>query len=211
MISENKTKVVISIDTEFESSNVITGNCLQLGFVVILDDPDYNKLDDGSWILETLSLCFKDQPDKEKDENVVNWWLKYPEIYKKIKDESKDIKELMIELQEWLNNIYEKYDVIGFLADHSAVDMPWFRNLFLTHCDQTKTNFVLPWACKCTTNISETLVLLGLTKPEIVKFCNTSKFPHTHYAVDDAIQCGYEYLSLKLLIKQHQLIKISTC
>lgn len=56
----------------------------------------------------------------------------------------------------------------------------------------------------------ETLKLLGINKTYIKKFCCNSKFPHTHNSVDDAIQCGYEYLRLKLLIKQHQLIKNST-
>lgn len=143
-----KQNVLISIDTEFESSNVITGNCLQLGFVVIHDNPNYDTLDEGSWIFEKLSLCFNEQEDKLKEESVVKWWSRFPDIYNKIKSESRDLKESMNELQEWLNFVYDKYNVIGFLADHSSVDMPWFRNLFLTYCDQSKTNFRLPWGCK---------------------------------------------------------------
>ena len=201
-----KQKVVISIDTEFESSNIINGNCLQLAFVVILDNPDYDELNNSeSWILETLSLCFNKQEDKKTEENTTNWWKGFPEILERIKSESKDIKDSMNELQLFLNRIYSKYEVIGFLSDISSVDMPWFRNLYLIHCDQSKNTFQLPWKCKCLENMIETLVLLGIEEKEIEKFCKNEKYPHTHYAMDDAIECGYFYLRLKLFMKQFKL------
>lgn len=205
-------KVIISIDTEFTSSNVITGNCLQLAFVVMLDDPIINNnveiLEDSkNWIIDTLSLCFVKQDNKNEEQHVVEWWNGFPEIYKRIMEESKDINISIKTLQLWLNNIYSKYEVIGFLADHSSVDMPWFRNLFLTHCDQTQTKFKLPWGCVCTTNMVNTLLLLGIKKKEINKFCYSQNFPHTHYALDDAVQTGYYYLKLKLLMKQYTIIK----
>lgn len=66
---------------------------------------------------------------------------------------------------------------------------------------------IYPIICKCTTNIVDTLKLLGLTKEFIENFCLNDNFPHTHDAVDDAIQCGYYYLRLKLLISKYELIE----
>ena len=143
-----KQNITIAIDTEFQSSNVITGNCLQLAFVAFLDDYEFNTDEDVStrqdlWIVDTLSVCFKDQ-NKEKDVKVMDFWEKFPTILNRIKSEEVDIQDGFQQIQSWLNNIYDKYNVCGFMSDLSSVDFPWFRNLYLVHCDQTLNNFLLP-------------------------------------------------------------------
>lgn len=202
----NKTKVVISIDTEFLNSNIISGQCLQLGFVVIKYDATDENLKNDSWLYETLSLCFKPQKDKFEDEKCATWWKNYPDIMEKIIGEAEDIEIQMKKLQNWLNNMYQKYYIVGFLADHSSVDMPWFRNLFLEHTNQEDTKFVVPWSCICTANMTNTLILMGYNKNDIKKICSSEKYKHTHYAVDDAIECGYYYLKLKSFI-QKEVVK----
>lgn len=196
-------EIIIAIDTEFESSNMINGNCIQLGFVAIIAKPNFEITDDSEWLIETLDLCFEDQDDKLKEKNVMEFWNKFPEVRERIRSNSKPIGEQMIKLQLWLNDLSDRYIIKGFVADHSCVDFGWFRNLFLTHCDQLKSRFNLPYKCFCTFNIVEVLKSLGYSNEYLTEYCNNEKYPHTHYAVEDAIQTSYEYLRLQQIIKRN--------
>ena len=69
-MTDNKPTITIVLDTEFESSNMITGNFLQIGLVAILDDVDLDHLDNDHWIVDSLSVCFEDQ-GKEKEKSVI--------------------------------------------------------------------------------------------------------------------------------------------
>ena len=69
-MTDNKPTITIVLDTEFESSNMITGNFLQIGLVAILDDVDLDHLDNDHWIVDSLSVCFEDQ-GKEKEKRVI--------------------------------------------------------------------------------------------------------------------------------------------
>lgn len=194
----SKPNILISIDTEFESSNVISGNCLQLAFVAFLEEA--NPDDNEDWIVDKLSLCFLDQ-EKQKNDNVMEFWSKFPEIHGRILSEAVDMKNAMLQLQVWLNELHRKYEVIGFLPDISTADFPWFRNLYLEHTDQKLTEFFLPWDCICLSNMMKTLIVLGDNWKDIKTFCTTERYKHTHYALDDAIECSYFYLKLKEYIK----------
>jgi 3'-5' exoribonuclease Rv2179c-like domain len=197
---ETKKNIIVSLDTEFESQNIITGNCLQLAFVAFYEDcENLDLLDTSSWIVSQLSLCFKDQ-NKKKDQDVMKWWEEYPEIYQKIYSEAIDLPTAMQKLQCWLNMLSEKYNIKNFLADHSCIDFPWFKNLYLTHCDQNLNKFRLPWTSICIDNMKRTLIIIGIKEEDITNYCTHEKFKHTHYALDDALECAFYYIKLKEFI-----------
>ena len=205
----DKEDVYIAIDTEFESENVILGNILQLGFVVFvvpqsLTEEDLKK---GEWIREKESFCFTDQ-FKDKQGRVMDFWSKFPEIHKRIQEEALPIDEQFEKIQIWLNSMYSKYNVKHYVADHSAVDFPWFKNLYqsLNVDSLSNDNFRLPWKCLCTFNMKQVLLELGCDINDIYKQTTTEVFPHTHYATEDALQTAYEYLSLLRLIREIQRI-----
>ena len=130
----------------------------------------------------------------------MKFWKDFKDIHDKIIKEGVEISKGMKTIQRWLNGIYSKYTIVNFVADHACVDMAWFRSLFLTHCKETKFN--LPYSCRNTDDMVKDLILLNFTKNEITEYCTNSLYPHTHYALDDAVQTGYEYLRLKQLFKK---------
>ena len=197
---EGRKKITIVLDTEFESSNMINGNFLQLGLVAILNDADLDNLDDDHWIVGKLSKCFKDQ-GKEKEKPVMDFWSKFQDIHDKIENEAVPIEIGMLDVQTWLNNLSDMYEITNFMCDISCVDFAWFRNLYLTHCDITNNKFFLSYKGLCQYSMEESLSLLGVDKKEIYDFYKSERFPHTHYALDDALKTAYEYLRLKLFIR----------
>ena len=118
-------------------------------------------------------------------------------MYQRIKREGKNIKEQMQVLQIWLNDLSSKYKINNFVADISAVDYSWFRSLFLTHCDQSLNTFFLPYKCICTSNIVNVLLDLGYSKMWIDNYSKSNKYPHTHYASEDALCTAYKFIRLK--------------
>jgi hypothetical protein len=190
--------ILISLDTEFESSNIIEGNCLQLAFVAFLRQP--STVEDDSWIVDKLSICFKDQ-GKKKEPACMKFWETCPTVYDRIQAEAEDLLLQMNKLQNWLNDLSLKYKIYNFVSDHSCVDFAWFRNLFLTHCDMSKNKFNLPFKCICINGMLHAMELMGYTKDEINKYCTTERYQHTHYALDDAIEGAYYYLKLSEFIR----------
>jgi len=211
-MSTDKKNILICIDTEFESSNVITGNCLQLAFTAFYEDYDVSdsnkdEIIDKKWIVDSKSFCFKDQ-GKEKEKRTMEFWSKFPEIREKIRSEERDVKECMVELQEWLVTLSEDYNISGFMADHSCIDFPWFRNLYMEHLDEDKPKIFLTWRCHCICNITDGILMANpkANKNDLNKFCeDLEMFPHTHYALDDVYGTAYYYLRLKLYVKNLSL------
>ena len=199
-MTDIKQTITIVLDTEFESSNMITGNFLQIGLVAILDDANLANLDDDHWIIDSLSVCFEDQ-GKEKDKSALEFWDKFQDIHKKIKSESIPIDFGMGNVQKWLNKLSETYNISNFMADISCIDFSWFKNLYLTYCDQSYNKFILPYKAICQYSMVEALLLTGICKQDILNYYKSDRFPHTHYALDDALKTAYEYLRLKLFIK----------
>jgi hypothetical protein len=196
-------EICISIDTEFESSNVIDGNCLQLGFVAFRLSDELLMNDD--WIVDKLSICFKDQ-GKKKEESCLKFWNEFPLIYERIIKEAEDISLQMLKLKNWLNELSGRYKIVNFIADYSCIDFPWFRNLFLTHCNLTEEDeFQLPYKCICVASMIHTLEILGHNKKKINEYCKCSRYEHTHYALDDAIEGAYYYLKLREYIRLNVL------
>ena len=196
----DKKKITIVLDTEFKSSNMITGDCLQLGFVAIFDEADLDNLDDDHWIVSYISVCFLSQ-DKDYEDGVMNFWSNFPEVYNKIMSEAGPIDQKMYEVKEWLNNLSEAYEISNFMSDISCVDFTWFRNLYLTYCTTEGDKFFLPYKAICGYSMEEALIIAGIDKKEIRDFYQSERFPHTHYALEDALKTAYEYLRLKLFIR----------
>jgi hypothetical protein len=202
---ETKKNIIIALDTKFESQNIINGNCLQLAFVAFYENcENLDLFDTNSWIISQLSLCFKDQ-HKIKDYDVMKWWETHPNIYQKIYSEAIDMSIAMKKLQDWLNILTENYNVVNFVADYSCIDFPWFKNLYLTHCNQQLNKFKLPLTSICIDNMKRTLIMMGIKKEKIQHYCTHEKFKHTHYALDDALECAFYYVKLKEFINKIQI------
>lgn len=198
VLFEEKKKIKIALDVEFKSSNIITGECFQLGFVAFFENPDPEMLSTDDWVADKLSVCFKSQ-SQDTEKNVMDFWSKFPEIYQRIESEAVEVSDGMKQVQNWLNNLYDNYNVTGFIAVLAAVDFPWFRSLYLTYCDQSLNRFSLPYKCLCIDSMIETFVtVFGYDKKQMHAFCMSERYPHTHYALDDAMECAYYYLRLMI-------------
>lgn len=194
----SKQRVSIALDVEFEHISVKSGNILQLGFVVFLEDATNEMIvSNNDWIVDTLSVCFKSQ-GCDVSPNVMNFWSKFPAVYQRIQDEAVDIRDGFRTIQNWLNALYQKYDVVNFIADPACVDFQWFSSLYVTYCDQSLNTFSLPYKCICvSTMFDEQVRIFGLDGDEFWKYCSDSnRFPHTHYATEDAMECAYMYLRI---------------
>ena len=196
--------ILIVLDTEFESSNMITGNFLQLGLVAIFDNVSIPlcELDDNKWLVDSLSVCMKDQ-GKEKEKSTMKFWSIFPEIHHRIQSEAIPIEQGMKQVQQWLNMLSTKYKISNFIADISCVDFSWFRNLLLTHCNMEENLFTLPYKALCQYSMEEALIMTGIVNKQDIRNCyKQDRFPHTHYALDDALRTAYEYLLLKCFMKE---------
>lgn len=196
-----KEDICIVLDVEFSSSNIITESILQLGFVAIKKNCSaYDLENNESWIVDKLSVCFDDR-DKIKEDGVMNFWATFPQIYDRIKSESVSLEFGMRKVQEWLNELYENYNIVKFISDPAVADFPWFRCLYLKYCDQSLNKFPrLPHKCFDLDTVYELLAdTHNMNKKDIINSTDTTRFQHTHYALDDAIKTAYEYLKLKQL------------
>lgn len=196
-------EIDIVLDVEFESSNMITGNCLQIGFVAIPHEVHDWEIESGEWKLETLSVCFLSQ-EQDTEDNVMEFWSKFPEVYQRIKSEAGPILEKMNEVKVWLNKLSRKYKIKDFVSDIGCVDFSWFRNLYLTYSTTEGDNFKLPYKSVCMDGMERVLKFF-YSWEYIQSYYNSGKYPHTHYALDDAIKTAHEYLKLKSLITKFYL------
>lgn len=181
-----KQKVRISIDVEFLSSNVISGECLQLAFVVFTENLE-------NFILDELSVCFLPQ-GKQQELSVVEFWSNNQEILERIHSESKPIHNQMQIVKEWLENVYNKYRVLEFVAEPGAVDLPWVRCLYFEHC--SSSTFTFPYHCKCVSTMKGILINMGYSWDEIEEYLKTDIYVHTHYALDDAKLTAFRFVKL---------------
>lgn len=187
-------KIFIAIDTEFEHECVILGNCLQLAFVAFRENLiDINNKD--TWLIDSLSVCFEDQ-NKLKDDRVMEFWSKFPEIHDRILSEARPIHEQMLKVEEWLLKLSEKYE-ITFLADIANVDFCWLKNLYMIYSNNT---YRMPYKCLCLNGMEEAMIIMGFEKTTIREYCKCPLFVHTHYALDDAMETAHCYLAMKKLM-----------
>lgn len=189
----------IVLDVEFTSSNIIMGDCLQIGLVAIPHRVKDEDIDKDEWIIDTLSVCFLPQ-GKELEPGVMAFWSKFPEIRSKIDAEAGPITDKMNELNTWLNKLSEKYKIKNFISDIASCDFAWFRSLYLTHVKTTDNVFELPYISICTHSM-EHVFAKDESKDELKAYYKSERFPHTHYALDDAIKTAYEYLKLRKYIR----------
>lgn len=194
-------EIDIVLDVEFISSNMITGDCLQIGFVAIPHNNSCDYYKDDKWILDTLSVCFLSQ-DKNTEPIVMDFWKNFPDIYNRIQSEAGPISDKMNEVKIWLNSLSRKYKIKDFVSDISCVDFAWFRNLYLTYADIGNDDFRPPYSSVCT-NSMEKVVKMFYTREELRNFYDSERYPHTHYALDDAIKTSYEYMKLKEFIREN--------
>jgi hypothetical protein len=200
---EGKKEIIISIKTNVESDDIMNGNCLQISFVAFFVDTI--PTDDESWIVDSLDLCFTDQ-NKKKDPKLVEFWnVKHPEIKRKIDDNSRNIKDQMLLLQYWLNFLSTRYIIELFVADTSYVSFSWFTSLYSTHCNTKLDNFDISFSCLSITDMTLTLLLLGITNQQIQSITKSSYFKKTYYAMDDAKLTAYEFLSIRRFLSSRTI------
>lgn len=203
MSETQKQNISIVLDVEFESSNMINGNIIQMAFVAIPNKYEGEDLLSKDWIIDELSVCFEDQPGKVKEENVMAFWAKFPEVRERIRSEAGPISEKMQEVKQWLNRLSVKYNITDFVSDLSCVDFAWFRNIYLTYCTSEDSVFEMPYSCICTSSMDKVVNnFMGYPRELQYLYDESIAFPHTHYALEDARKTGYDYIRLKMLIQR---------
>jgi hypothetical protein len=205
--------VYIAIDTEFEGPSVTAHNLLQIGLVAFKLHTRENltyetrenlnafaeKVADNTpdiEIVEHASFCFLPQEGKTCDPQCMAFWANFPDVYAHIKSEMRPIDEQFAAIQAWLAEIYKTYCVVAYVADIAAADFPWLKSLYAQYCVAT-TAVPMPYRCISTHDIRDTLADIGmLSKTAHREMLAKCPYPHTHYAVEDAMQTAYEYGAL---------------
>jgi hypothetical protein len=199
----HKEKIFLSFDVEFDGPSPSVNSCMQFGFVACKYDKNAteNKL---SWIIDELSVCLKQQPDRVKSEETTKFWSKFSKISERIYREAIDPKEAMGKCQEWLNKLYSKYD-IEWVAHPATCDWQWFVCLYYYYVDQSKNTFTLPYKAKCMSSMIDTILAFGYNKDEFYEYVSPKKLQHTHYALDDAREQAYTYQRVLKFISNNSL------
>ena len=196
-------EIYIAFDVEADGPAPSVNNCLQMAFVAFTIDGEISAADTSSFVVDTLDLCFESQPGKVSNADTMEFWGKFPEIYKKIAGNKKPVADNIIALSSWLNELSKKYKIVRFVAGPSSYDWQWVNNIYEEY--PSSERYELPYSAECSSSLTRALVYMGRDKAEIEEYCQQGAdpyLPHTHYALDDALREAYCYTRLRKLLRE---------
>lgn len=191
-----KEQIFLSLDIEANGPSPTTNDCLQIAVAACTYHEAPSNYNRDEWLVSTLDLCFLPQENRKEDEQTMNeFWSKYPEILDKIRQNAKDPTENMNRLVAWLKMLENDYEIVEWVAAPAGYDWQWLNCMYNSYPPTEKYN--LPHSCKCLSSMKK-IIRNWPTFSDIDGFLNVGceKFPHTHYAVDDAVEQAYKYLRL---------------
>lgn len=201
--------VYIFYDTENDGPSPAVNSCRMMGFVAVVEPLNIESFDIKQYeqlIVSRLELCIESQPNKTPDKQCMNeFWSKNKKLLDYINVKSVDVKVAMEIFSEWYNKLKSSYKKIKFCAHPTSYDHMWLNSLYYQYGPGIKS--VLPYDAICSDTIKDLY-----EKDLKIKFKDLkhTSLPHTHNAVDDAEQQGYQYFQmLKQIKKRHNMIRYS--
>lgn len=185
--------IFVSLDIEADGPSVANNNCIQIGLVAcnLIDNATDENL--SEWIVNKLSICIKPlEGHNENNKTKTEFWNKNLDVYNYIKSNEIDAQEAVNKISDWLFDVEKAEKIKYFVANPAAYDWMWFHYLY------TKFNgkYQLPYTAKCISSMKFLLKNMGKNLSIV-----SDKLPHTHDAVDDAIEQAFTFIKIMELTK----------
>lgn len=198
-----KPPIFLSFDIEADGPAPTVNNCLQIGIVACLYDQDPDPVNHEKWVMSELDLCLQPQPNRTADPDTMeSFWSKFPETLAKIEASAGEASLQMARLTEWLNELEKTFTITKWVAKPAGYDWQWLNGTY--HQYSGPGAYPLPHKCECISSLIRALEYIGVDRKILAEFLDVGSetMPHTHYALDDALEQAYKYLRLRKYMKQ---------
>jgi DNA polymerase III alpha subunit (gram-positive type) len=181
-IRRKMTEIYVSVDIEADGPIPGPNNMLSLGAAAF--DPEGNLID-------TFTVNLEDMPDTTMDPRTKEFWDKNPKAYEATRTNQYSPKAGMVKFERWLKNLPSRPVFVGYPAGFDFTFVYWYLIKFVGYS---------PFSFSALDMKSYAMALMGTefrksTKRNMPKRW-FSKSPHTHVALDDAIEQGHLFMSM---------------
>lgn len=174
------TKPTLYISCDIETDGPIPGEYSMLSFAMAAYDINKN-------IVSTFDANLKKLPDAKEHPDTMNWWSKNQEAYDITRIDITDPEKAMKENLEWINNLKKKYNCV-FVAFPAGFDFTFWYWYIQKYTGEKPLGFQA---------LDLKTLAMGLLKCEFKEAAKRNfpkdwfdDLPHTHKALDDAIEQG---------------------
>lgn len=168
----------VYVSTDIEADGPIPGPHSMLSFASAAFLPD--KTLHGTFAANLTTL-----PDAQGDPRTMNWWRTQPEAWTACRENARDPAEVMPEYVRWLKALPGKPVFVGYPAAYDFLFVYWYLMRFAGES---------PFSHSALDIKTYAMALLGKEYRDCVKRNMPrqwfNKLPHTHIALDDAIEQG---------------------
>ena len=189
------TETYIAIDIETDGPVPSDNNMLSIGAAAFSAQGE--RL--GTFAVNFLP-CYGAMPDPK----TTAWWAERPEAYAATQIDQRPPAVALVEFEKWLMQFPGKKVAVYYPAMFDGVFVRWYFMHFLHRCPFGFGGMdIKTFAC----------AVLGLQYHDTVKRKMPKKWfaanlPHTHVAVDDAIEQGHLFASMFKENREEHLLKI---
>lgn len=177
--------VEIYTSTDVEADGPIPGRYSMLSFASAAFDVDGAMLDTFSANLETLA-------DADSDADTMAWWERNPEAWQACRRDLRDPAEAMVAYRDWLTALPGKPVFVGYPAAYDFMFVYWYLIRFAGSS---------PFSHSALDLKSYAMAVLGTEYRATTKRTMPRDWfgpaPHTHVALDDAIEQGQLWFAMR--------------
>lgn len=187
-----KPELYISIDVETNGKIPGLNSMLSLGAAAFLEGTEEP--------VSTYSVNLKEIEGATADPETMEWWHTQPKAWEVCRSDQKDIDYAMAEFSAWVEGISILYKASPVcVASPSGFDFTFVYWYLIRYTGRS------PFSFSCIDIKSITFALLGKSyRGSSKKNWRKSWFvdlPHTHIAIDDAIEQGHSFMKMLKEIK----------
>nr|QBK87484.1 MAG: hypothetical protein LCMAC201_03940 [Marseillevirus LCMAC201] len=193
-----KERIFLSLDVEADGPAPSVNNCLQIAIVACRYDPDPDPSNVNTWVVSTIDLCLDPQDNrKECQLTMTEFWSRFPDVLARIRTNAQDPTIQMKKLSDWLTELEEDYVITQWVAAPAAYDWQWVNSVYHQYLP-IPVPYQLPYSCECMSSIRRAVghMTSSPDEPKMFMSVGTEHLPHTHYALEDALEQAYKYLRL---------------
>lgn len=179
-------KEEIYISTDVEANGPIPGVFSMLSFA----SAAFNIAGD---LVSTFSVNLEMLPGAREDERTMEFWSSFPAAYNKTREDTIEPSDAMIDYNLWLSEFDEKPVFVGFPGTWDFMWIAWYNVNF------TDSYGPLGHSGLCAKSFACAMLKLPYRKSTKRNFPNRwfmPGLPHTHVALDDAIEQGHMFMNM---------------
>ena len=174
----------IYVSTDIEADGPVPGphNMLSVGSAAFSAD---GKL------LDKFSINLKEMPGTRMDPNTKKFWERFPEAYEETRKNAVDPKDAMDRYVKWLNKLPGRPIFVAYPAGFDFTFVYWYLVKFTGVCPFGQSALdVKTYGMALMNKEFRASVKKNMPKRWF------PKLPHTHVALDDAIEQGYLFINM---------------